>query len=71
MKVIAVIMIVMDMMIGIVVIRTGKNIKIIVTGNVIEAIGTGVVIVNRYLPFIKKDPFKESFFIWALNISRS
>jgi len=63
MKVIAVIMIVMDIMIGIVVIRTGKNIKIIVTGNVTEAIGIGVVIVNRYLPFMKKDSFKESFFI--------
>jgi len=59
MKVIAVIMIVMDIMIGIVVIRTGKNIKIIVTGNVIEEIGTGVVIVNHYLLFIKKDSLKE------------
>jgi len=64
MKVIAVIMIVMDIMIGIVVIRTGKNIKIIVTGNVIEAIGTGVVIVNRYLLFIKKDSLKEGILFY-------
>jgi len=64
MKVIAVIMIVMDIMIGIVVIRTGKNIEIIVTGNVIEAIGTGVVIVNRYLLFIKKDSLKEGILFY-------
>jgi len=64
MKVIAVIMIVMDIMIGIVVIRTGKNIKIIVTGNVIEEIGTGVVIVNHYLLFIKKDSLKEGILFY-------
>ena len=40
-----------------------KNIKIIVTGNVIEAIGTGAVIVNRYLPFIKRIPLRSPFYL--------